>query len=457
MAEYFPALKHCLKRHITPYLPPHPLRTVAGSLCAALLTWCVWQGCTLVWHGCASVCSAVSELFSGDASDADSASQGESAALTNPERQAMQKRKTRPEETRGNVLPWSLPHSDKYSSSLSGKIKEVDDTLIQSLRWIGLDTTRVATLQTTPPEKLFSPKNESYSLQRAHVFLPETPEEFAETVRAGLKAQANGTRCTLDEACGRFVLRVHSNTTLTHELFLFRTGEAFMPPPASEYPKLSILILNAERNVDTAKQWLAVDLPLAFALSPAEPNAAEVAKLVQESGQEVLLSQPVSSNTREAFSTNGIVQPNMSPELVRDAICHNLCLLPQSVGIITQGDPDFTTDEQASSVFASASAENGLFLVDTLTSPNSTLHAVASTLGIRSLRMDSSLDGDTATDDVLHNLRQADKMASRNGQFLVIAHARPETLQALEEWALERDGDVAVVPLRYQSTFERQP
>ncbi len=444
--EWFPALRRKLKR-LPSVTIPRFVENVSGALVAALIVWCLWQGIALLWSGCAAVGSAISGLFSTTAAqneELDASSPSRSAAT-----QAGLKEAERPipEEIRGDLLPWALPHADK---SIEGLSRQADEAIMQALRRCGMDSSRVQMLQTLSLELNTARREETYKLQRMQLFLTEEPRQFEKILKTGLKTAGKGLEAVLQKTGERYVLRVQTRGVLTHELFLFQAGEAFMLPPGGTPPLLSLLLLDAHGDMENIKNWLDLDIPLAFALPPEGTRAA--AEIFQ-SGQEVLLSQPCSSSPYNPSGSKGILHSDASQEVMRRIIRQNLVLLPQASAFIPSGEI-ITTEKNVSQSLATAAAECGLTVIDPSSAEVAPLYDAAVQKGIASVRADTLLnDGSPSAGDIYSKLRKVAAKAQKNGHAVAMLYATPEALAAVKRWIEDRDDDVddvIVIPLRYQ-------
>ncbi len=438
--EWFPALRGRLKGLATAKVP-HLVETVSGALAAALLVWCLWQGLALLWSGCAAVGSAIGGLFSQDSAAVEE--HDERGAGVPVELKAAEK--PVPREVHGDLLPWALPRADK---SIEGISRQADEAIMQALRRSGMDTARVRTLQTVLKELNTPRRQETYKLQRMQVFLTDAPEQFITTLKKGLKSAGNGLEAVTQKAGERHVLRVQTRNALTHELFLFRAGEAFMLPPGGSPPLLSLVLTDTRGDTAAVKSWLDLDIPLAFALRPDE--ARESAEEIFRDGQEVLLWQPFSTEPYDPSGSKDVLHANVAPEVTRRVIRHNLSALPQATALLPDGNA-LSEDENASQALALAAAECGLSIVDYAGKGKSPLLDEAIRQGIASARVKAFLnEGSPSQEDIYRSLSKFAEKMKKGSHAVLMLRATPEARAAIERWCRERDDDATIVPLRYQ-------
>lgn len=443
--EWFPSLRDKLKR-LTPGTAPRFVESVSGALAAALLAWCLWQGAALLWSGCAAVGSAIGGLFSPKAPTENEEFDGSQPSRgARPQADIKAAEKPLPKEAHGDLLPWALPHADK---SIDGLSRQADEAIMQALRRCGMDSSRVRTLQTVPKELSTPRRQESYKLQRMQIFLTDEPKQFEKVLRTGLKSAGSGLEAALQKSGERPVLRVQTRGVVTHELFLFKAGEAFMLPPGGTPPLLSLVLTDTRGDAETIKGWLDLDIPLAFALRPDEAYAA--AEEIFKDGQEVILWQPFSTEPYDPAGRRDILHSNVSPEVTRRVIRQNLSSLPQATALLPGGD-EISEDKNASQALALAAAECGLAIVDPAKGGKSPLLDEAIRQGLASTRVSAFLnEGTLSQEEIYRGLCKFAAKMKKGSHAVLMLRATPESRAAAERWSREREDDATIVPLRYQ-------
>lgn len=506
MADWFPALRASLTRRLGPYLPPHPMRSLSGAALAALLLWTlagaayvVGSGLYGLWVNAANLASSMGEaatsalrsvprtqtqpeLTVAEAAPADSALAQIPAAETQTnatEKQGRQPLAPRSAESVGVRQPYppakgelsvreplrvfDLPYAEGQDETLGDSTRQHDYALSQTFLRLGMDFSRLELLQSVPSEarkKVKSgekqPESESagmlYLFQRMRVHLSGTQEDFVSTLESSLAAWAERSVLEQTRRNGRTILRLLVDDVPTHEIFLQPGGDVFVPPPRPGEPRLTIVIDDMGANMTALRELLALDLPITFSILPHTAHARETAEAAAAAGQEVLLHQPMEAMQSPYVSPGpNAILLSMTPEAQRETLRRNIALLPQVVGTNNHMGSRATKDPAISRLVADEAAQAGLFVLDSLTSPDSIFQAEARTLGLTAYRRDFFLDdGSPPSRTILNILKQAEQTALRSGQAIVIGHPRPETIAALREWLHQRNPDVAVTPLRYQ-------
>lgn len=485
MTDWFPATRALIRRKFGPHLPPHPGQAVLGAAVCALMAFFVfgvgWLGVQAVsatWRGllfvAASVEKQVVELrMSPEQPAAPEKNEETPQSAPNPplpppalppqqpERQALPPDNLPdrtvvtagaevPEAFHGTTRPDYLPFYEGRNASLADGVRQADYAVVQTLARLGIDRSRADPLSCALYR---APSGERYFFQRIRIYTGSTAEEFAKVLEENLEVWAERSTARLD---GDGVLRLTVDGHPTHEVFFSVVGTVMVPPPPPGQPRLTIVIDDMGNAMGPVHELLDLDLPITFSVMPRAPHAAETAKAAHAAGQEVLIHQPMEPRQAPYVSAGpDSLSVSMGPPEIQRILRANIARVPYAVGMNNHMGSRLTADPAACRLVAQEASAAGLFILDSLTHPDSVLQIEAAGQGVEALRRDLFLDdGATLRASVLRNLKEAEHLAKQRGQAVVIGHPRPETLAALQAWARDRDSSVAVVPLRYQKALQ---
>lgn len=508
----FPALRAALAKRLGPYLPPHPLQAVTGAALSALLVWglgaagyVVGTGAYSVWKGTtawvASMGDAATDVLKSVPRTAESGNGNATAPAggKNATLAAVTPEAASPEALPGETVPpvdpnkplkaaerpypivrgvkavreplstYELPYGEGSNMGFTDASRQVDYALAQTFLRLGMDLSRLELLQTEPrlyqdttPPPLTSPDSgklphpEPYLFQRLRVHLPGTAPDFITVLDGNLEAWAD--RAVLEQAKrqGRTLLRVLVAGMPTHEIFLQPAGTVFVPAPQHDDPRLTVVIDDVGENLDALAELLHLDIPITISVLPYTAHAEEAATAAAVAGQEVLLHQPMEPMQSPYVNPGqGALLMNMTPDAMRETMRRNIARVPQAVGVNNHMGSRATKDSAVARLVAEEAASAGLFVLDSLTAPDSVLYREARNAGVTAYKRHFFIDdGSPTRRGILNILREAEQTALRHGRAIVIGHPRPETIAALKEWVHERDSAVSVVPLRYMDSRE---
>jgi polysaccharide deacetylase 2 family uncharacterized protein YibQ len=183
----------------------------------------------------------------------------------------------------------------------------------------------------------------------------------------------------------------------------------------------------------------ALDAPLALAVIPSAPHAAEAARLAREKGWDLLVHLPMDPESGRA--EKGSLGPKDGNESLRAGVLDALTRLPGALGVNNHQGSKATADARVVRAVLEVVKEKGLFFLDSRTTPASVVGVEASKLGVPCLERDVFLD-DAAAESAdpggapgaLETAwEKGVSLAKKRGQAILIGHPRKETLAFLSE------------------------
>ena len=220
----------------------------------------------------------------------------------------------------------------------------------------------------------------------------------------------------------------------THEL-LFAAERTEAPAASERKARLVILIDDIGESKAMLREFLALDIPMAFAVLPHSTHARECAGIISRAGHELLLHHPMEPERFPAVKPGpGAVYAKDNEARIAAVLEDNMARVPGIKGLNNHMGSKFTGNARAVDLFLRAMSGKGLFVVDSLTSPDSKLYNAAKRMGIKAYRRDVFLDDVSDRASIRHELEKAARLAQTQGHALAIGHPRPETLAVLKEW-----------------------
>ncbi len=220
----------------------------------------------------------------------------------------------------------------------------------------------------------------------------------------------------------------------THEL-LFAADQTKSERISGPNARLAILIDDIGENKAMLREFLALDIPMAFAVLPHSTHARECAHMITSAGHELLLHHPMEPERFPVVKPGpGAIYAKDSAARIKAVLADNMARVPGIKGINNHMGSKFTSNARSVALFLQAMSGKGLFVLDSLTSPKSKLYNAARQMGIKAYRRDVFLDDASDKASILYELEKAARIAQSQGHALAIGHPRPETLAVLKEW-----------------------
>ncbi len=180
------------------------------------------------------------------------------------------------------------------------------------------------------------------------------------------------------------------------------------------------------------------------------PNLQSQIDMARSKGKEVLLHVPMES-IHKIF--------DYGPEvlLTTNSRAENLKVLTSMldratgyIGINNHMGSKFTSDLPLLSAVIEELASRGLMFLDSKTSPKSQADSIIAHIKLPFASRDVFIDDSSKLEDIEKYLHKTEYIAKKRGYVIAIAHPRPNTIKAFEQWlpTLKAKG-ITTVPLSY--------
>lgn len=227
----------------------------------------------------------------------------------------------------------------------------------------------------------------------------------------------------------------------------------FVPPPAVPLQRVkvqvAIIVDDLGRDLAVSERLLGIDAAITFSVLPGEAHAREVAEHAHQRGREVLIHLPMEpEGYPEVNPGNDALLVAQSAEETRIRFNNFRQRVPHAVGGNNHMGSRFTADRQGMRRILGLMREDGMFFIDSRTTPASVAMLEARNLGMAVAGRDVFLDNDADVAKITAQVEKLVKLAQRRGQAIGICHPHAETLKALEQVLprLRRRG-IEVVPV----------
>ncbi len=188
--------------------------------------------------------------------------------------------------------------------------------------------------------------------------------------------------------------------------------------------------------------------PLALAVLPGSPRAADAARLAKSKGWDLLVHlpmEPSNSRSKEALA----VGPEDDDPTIKGRVRAAIEAVPAAIGLNNHQGSLATADRRVVRAVLSVVRDRGLFFLDSRTTPASVAEREARALGISTLSRDVFLDDarkEAETEGgpeaaLAEALSKAMAIAVRKGHAVVIGHPHASTLTFLTRRLPELAGE----------------
>ncbi|MCD8523460.1 MAG: divergent polysaccharide deacetylase family protein [Saccharospirillaceae bacterium] len=195
---------------------------------------------------------------------------------------------------------------------------------------------------------------------------------------------------------------------------------------------LLLIIDDIGNNQRAGKRVIALPGPLNLAFLPHTPYSALLAEEAFQAGHGVMLHAPM-ANEQGARLGPGALVSGMDQASLQQTLSDSLAAIPHVQGMNNHMGSLLTQQADAMNWVMQVARQQGLFFVDSLTSPKSVALEQARAAGIPALERDVFLDNDTHPAALKRQFEQALQLAKQRGYAVLIGHPYPETLAFLAQ------------------------
>jgi polysaccharide deacetylase 2 family uncharacterized protein YibQ len=265
-----------------------------------------------------------------------------------------------------------------------------------------------------------------------------------ETVSASSKNPETTSTLLNEEVHSR-----HTNEVLTHYETRYNTSleqtsrardnapvattvSAVITPKAAVENKgtLVFIIDDAGNNLRELEPFLRINFPFTIAVLPGLAHSAQAARLIRESGKEVLLHQPMEAIGGQDPGPAAIYS-NMSAAEIREVLSRNIDEVGPVAGINNHQGSKITMDKEAMRTILAFCQERGIYFVDSRTTADTVVPDVAKQMGVRIAERNVFIDNEQNKDAMLRYITGGLTRAQKNGSAVMIGHTWSADLASL--------------------------
>lgn len=202
----------------------------------------------------------------------------------------------------------------------------------------------------------------------------------------------------------------------------------------SEGPRLAFIIDDGGYNFDNLKEFLKLGKPMTFAILPNTPHTRQAALFVHQKGGEVMLHLPMEPREEHLLALEkGMVKTDMPSPGIQKILREGLKQIPEARGLNPHMGSKATEDPRVMEAVMGVLKEEGLYYIDSHTSPHSAGMKAAQAAGVPSAQNDKFIDALRKSENIKEAIRAAMAKAKKEGKAAAIGHPDPLTLRSLQE------------------------
>lgn len=218
------------------------------------------------------------------------------------------------------------------------------------------------------------------------------------------------------------------------------------PTPA---PRLAIVIDDMGRDLELARAFLDLDLPVTLSILPHLPRSEDVARLARGRHRPYLLHLPMQpQGYPEVQPGEHALLVGMDESTFLRLLRDDLEAVPGAAGVNNHMGSRLTELQRPMKWVMGELKARGLYFLDSVTTGHSVAAEAARDAGIPWARRDVFLDNVQDGKAIDEQLERAIGIARKGGRAVTIGHPHKATLEALRRWTARlREEGIRVVPL----------
>ncbi|MFP4534122.1 MAG: divergent polysaccharide deacetylase family protein [Spirochaetaceae bacterium] len=223
--------------------------------------------------------------------------------------------------------------------------------------------------------------------------------------------------------------------------------EAGAAIPEERY-RIYLVVDDAGHDPADLEPYLSLPVPLTVAILPDRRASKEALQAARLAGVESILHLPMEP-TGVANPGAGALLTSQTDEEIAALLRSHLRSLPGVIGVNNHMGSLATTDPRVMDVVMSTLAEEGLFFLDSRTTPLSVAAAAAEARDVPYAERTVFLDNERSRDAVAVQLDEAARLAEKEGYAVVIGHVTSPVVARVvtERYEAYRDRGIAFYPL----------
>lgn len=194
-------------------------------------------------------------------------------------------------------------------------------------------------------------------------------------------------------------------------------------PAAKNNAQLIFVFDDGGQNLGQIDKFTSqLKFPYTVAVLPRLAHSVETARKVRNSGNEVILHQPMQSVNPKVNPGPGAITPSMNEDQIIATLFQNVQEISPIMGINNHEGSAITADAEKMAVVMKFACEEGLYFLDSRTNVETKVPYVAQTMGYSYYERNIFLDNEKSRENIMKELRKGIDIANKKGFVIMIGH-----------------------------------
>jgi len=223
--------------------------------------------------------------------------------------------------------------------------------------------------------------------------------------------------------------------------------------PVTYAAKLALVIDDFGYREHNDEQVILLSQQITVAVLPNTPNAARIATLAHQNGNDVIIHLPMAPISKQPLEINTLI-PSMSEEDIHRIIGQSVENVPYAIGMNNHMGSLMTADLAGMEKVMKSLSHYSLFFLDSRTITASKATVAAKKYRVATVVRDIFLDDAQNEAAIAHQFDLAIQRAQKNGSAIVIGHPYDSTVRVLKNKLAHLPANIELVKV---STLVQYP
>ncbi|MDY5916874.1 MAG: divergent polysaccharide deacetylase family protein [Treponema sp.] len=201
-----------------------------------------------------------------------------------------------------------------------------------------------------------------------------------------------------------------------------RKTNKFDFPLAKKHAQLIFVFDDGGQNLAHLESFLKLPIPITIAVLPRLVHSVESAQKIRNSGNELILHQPMQAINSKVNPGPGAITPQMSEDEIIATLFYNINEIGPIAGMNNHEGSAITADAEKMAVILKMANEEGIYFLDSRTNSETKVPYVANLMGYSYYERNIFLDNEKTNENALQELKKGLAIANKNGSVIMIGH-----------------------------------
>lgn len=201
-----------------------------------------------------------------------------------------------------------------------------------------------------------------------------------------------------------------------------KKADKFDFPLAKNHAQLIFVFDDGGQNLAHLESFLKLPIPITIAVLPRLVHSVESAQKIRNSGNELMLHQPMQALNSKVNPGPGAITPQMSEDEIIATLFYNINEIGPIAGMNNHEGSAITADAEKMAVILKMANEEGIYFLDSRTNSETKVPYVANLMGYSYYERNIFLDNEKTNENALQELKKGLAIANKNGSVIMIGH-----------------------------------